>query len=80
MPGILEIPEVRQRLSRLWVEEYHGLDEYNERRKRTELIGGIACVERILGVNSHGEPLSELVTNLRSALKEALDFKREEVQ
>src|SRR4051812_1135647 len=41
MPGILEIPEVRQRVSRLSVQEYHRLDEYNQRRKRTELIRGI---------------------------------------
>src|SRR5687768_15580456 len=42
MSAILEIPEVRQRVSRLSVEEYHRLDEYNENGKRTELIRGIA--------------------------------------
>jgi len=41
MAGILEIPEVRQRLSRLSVEEYHRLDEYNENGRRTELIRGL---------------------------------------
>ncbi|MCI0744675.1 MAG: Uma2 family endonuclease [Verrucomicrobia subdivision 3 bacterium] len=39
--AILEIPEVRQRVSRLSVEEYHRLDEYNEHGRRTELIRGI---------------------------------------
>ena len=39
--AILEIPEVRQRVSPLSVEEYHRLDEYNERGRRTELIRGI---------------------------------------
>src|SRR5437867_201552 len=41
MSAILEIPEVRQRISRLSVEEYHRLDEYNENGRRTELIRGI---------------------------------------
>src|SRR6266704_872312 len=41
MPPILEIPEVRQRLSRLSVEEYHRLDEFNENGRRTELIRGL---------------------------------------
>src|SRR5438552_9993877 len=40
MAAILEIPEVRQRLSRLSVEEYHRLDEFNENGRRTELIRG----------------------------------------
>ncbi|HVM49581.1 MAG TPA: Uma2 family endonuclease [Candidatus Acidoferrum sp.] len=39
--AVLEIPEVRQRLSPLTVEEYHRLDEYNERGRRTELIRGL---------------------------------------
>src|SRR5256885_12901615 len=38
---ILEIPEVRQRVSPLSVEEYHRLDEFNEHGKRTELIRGV---------------------------------------
>src|SRR6266568_4221316 len=42
MSTILEIPEVRQRVSRLSVEEYHRLDEFNENGRRTELIRGIA--------------------------------------
>src|SRR5207237_411892 len=41
MPAILEIPEVRERLSRLSVEEYHRLDEFNENGRRTELIRGL---------------------------------------
>jgi hypothetical protein len=41
MAAIPEIPEVRQRVSPLSVEEYHRLDEYNERGRRTELIHGI---------------------------------------
>ena len=41
MSGILEILEVRQRVSRLSPEEYHRLDEFNENGRRTELIRGI---------------------------------------
>lgn len=41
MSAILEIPEVRQRVSRLSVENYHRLDEFNERGRRTELVRGI---------------------------------------
>src|SRR5438309_1717344 len=41
MTAILDIPEVRQRVSRLSVEEYHRLGEFNENGKRTELIRGI---------------------------------------
>src|SRR5438093_28147 len=41
MPAILEIPEVRQRVSRLSLDEYHRLDEFNEHGRRTELIRGI---------------------------------------
>lgn len=41
MSAILEIPEVRQRVSPLSVEEYHRLSEYNERGRRTELFRGI---------------------------------------
>src|SRR5262245_3755541 len=46
MPGILELPEVRQRVSPLSVQEYHRLGEFNERGKRTELIRGIV-IEKI---------------------------------
>ena len=41
MTAILEIPEVRQRVSRLSVAEYHRLEEFNQNGKRTELIRGI---------------------------------------
>lgn len=41
MSPILEIPEVRKRVSPLTVEEYHRLDEFNENGRRTELIRGI---------------------------------------
>jgi Uma2 family endonuclease len=41
MTAILDLPGVRQRVSRLSVKEYHRLDEFNENGKRTEFIRGI---------------------------------------
>ena len=38
----------------------------------------IGWVEEIPGVNSQGKTRSELLKNLRSALKEALEFNRED--
>ena len=46
MSAILELPEVRQRVSPLSVEEYHRLGEFNGHGKRTELIRGIV-IERM---------------------------------
>lgn len=39
--GLLDIPEVRQRISRLTVADYHRLGEFNTHGRRTELIRGI---------------------------------------
>jgi len=41
MNAILELPEVRARVSRISVEDYHKQPERNENGKRTELIRGI---------------------------------------
>src|SRR5208282_3732974 len=41
MAPLLDIPEVRQRLSRLSVEEYHRLGEFNDHGRRTELVRGL---------------------------------------
>jgi len=46
MSAILDIPEVRQRISPLSVEEYHRLDEFNENGRRTELVRGIV-IEKV---------------------------------
>ncbi len=40
----------------------------------------IGWIEEIPGVNSQGETREELVTNLRSALSEALQMNREEAR
>lgn len=41
MTAILELSEVRRRISPLSVEDYHRLGEFNEHGRRTELIRGI---------------------------------------
>src|ERR1041385_949471 len=46
MPALLDIPEVRERISRISVEEYHQLGEYNENGRRTELMRGI-IIEKV---------------------------------
>jgi hypothetical protein len=43
MPALLELPEVRERVSTLTVDEYHRLDEFNEHGRRTELTRGIVA-------------------------------------
>ncbi len=41
MSSILELPEVRERVSHISVADYHKMDEFNDNRRRTELIRGI---------------------------------------
>jgi Uma2 family endonuclease len=57
MTDILEIPDVRRRVSPLSVEEYHQLGELNENGRRTELIRGI-IIEKM-----SKSPLHSLVTS-----------------
>src|SRR5947208_441229 len=57
MAAILEIPEVRRRVSPLTVEEYHRLGEFNENGRRTELIRGI-IIEKM-----SKSPLHRIVTS-----------------
>ena len=46
MVAILEMPEVRRRVSRLSVEEYHRLNEFNENGRRTELLHGVVIEKK----------------------------------
>jgi len=59
MAAILEIPEVRQRVSPLSVEEYDRLDEFNENGRRTELIRGIV-IEKMSKSPLHSIVVSRL--------------------
>jgi Uma2 family endonuclease len=67
MATILEIPEVRQRVSPLSVEEYHRLDEFNENGRRTELIRGIV-IEKMSKSPLHSIVISRLYRLLISLL------------
>jgi Uma2 family endonuclease len=64
MSAILEIPEVRQRFSKLTIEEYHRLDEFNGNRRRTELIRGVV-LEKIKKSALHVAIASRLYSRLR---------------
>ncbi len=45
MSSILDLPEVRDRVSPITVKDYHRLSEFNEHGKRTELIRGIVIAK-----------------------------------
>jgi Uma2 family endonuclease len=77
MAAILEIPEVRRRLSRLSVKEYHRLDEYNEQRHRTELIRGL-MIEKISKSPSHRTIASLLFKLLLGQLPRGYSVWKEE--
>ena len=69
MTSILEIPEVRQRVSPLSVEEYHRLDEFNENGKRTELIRGV-IIEKMSKSPLHasiGKRIYDLIASMLAA-------------
>jgi Uma2 family endonuclease len=77
MTAILEIPEVRQRVSRLSVAEYHGLGEFNENGRRTELIRGI-LIEKMSKSPLHRSICSRLYKMLLAALPTGYSVWKEE--
>src|SRR5882672_1589954 len=77
MPAILEIPEVRQRVSPLSVEEYHRLDEFNENGHRTELIRGI-LIEKMSKSPLHSSLAKRLYDLISTALPEKFVVRRED--
>jgi len=77
MSAILEIPEVRQRVSRLSVEEYHRLDEFNHNGRRTELIRGIV-IEKMSKSPLHRILASRLYQLLLALLPEGYSVWKEE--
>jgi Uma2 family endonuclease len=77
MSAILEIPEVRQRLSPLSVEEYHRLGEYNENSRRTELIRGFV-IEKMSKSPLHSMIGSRLHRLLLAQLPEGYSLWKEE--
>ncbi len=77
MAAILELPEVRQRVSPLSVEEYHRLDEFNERGRRTELIRGIV-IEKMSKSPSHRTIVSLLYRLLLARLPQGFTVWQEQ--
>jgi Uma2 family endonuclease len=77
MSVILDIPEVRKRISPLSVEEYHRLDEFNEHGRRTELIRGIV-IEKMSKSPLHRTVASRLYKLLLAQLPEGYSVWKEE--
>jgi Uma2 family endonuclease len=77
MPAILDIPEVRQRVSRLSVEEYHRLDEFNENGRRTELIRGI-LIEKMSKSPLHAAVAKRLYDLISRMLPRGFVVRRED--
>jgi Uma2 family endonuclease len=77
MSAILDIPEVRQRISPLSVEEYHRPDEFNSNGRRTELIRGI-LIEKRPKSPLHCTLSSRLHRLLTGCLPEAFSVWKEE--
>jgi Uma2 family endonuclease len=77
MSAILDIPEVRRRVSRLSVEEYHRLGEYNENGRRTELIRGI-LIEKTSKSPLHSALAKRLYDLIAKVLPVGLIARRED--
>jgi Uma2 family endonuclease len=77
VPTILDIPGVRERISRLSVAEYHRLDEYNENGRRTELIRGIV-IEKMSKSPLHRNVCSRLFKLLLASVPAGFTVWKEE--
>ena len=77
MPALLDIPEVRQRVSPLTVEEYHRLGECNEHGRRTELIRGLV-IEKMSKSPLHRTISSLLYKLILSQLPQGYSVWKEE--
>src|SRR5688572_25044460 len=77
MSPILEIPEVRQRVSPLSVEDYHRLGEFNGNDRRTELIRGIV-IEKMSKSPLHRILAKRLYDSIARMLPEGFLVHKEE--
>jgi len=77
MPAILEIPEVRRRVSPLTVEEYHRLGEFNENGRRTELIRGVV-IEKMSKSPLHAALGKRLYDLIAAQLRPGFVVRRED--
>ncbi len=77
MAAILEMPEVRARVSPLSVDEYHRLNEFNENGRRTELIRGIV-IEKMSKTPLHRTISALLLKLISNQLPEGYTVWKEE--
>jgi len=77
MSAILEIPEVRQRVSPLSVAEYHRLEEFNEHGRRVELVRGIV-IEKISKSPLHASLAKRLYDLIAGMLGAGFIVRRED--
>ncbi len=77
MPAILEIPEVRQRVSPLSVEQYHQLGEFDRHHRRTELIRGIV-IEKMSKSPLHSFIAKRLYDRIAALISPGLTVRRED--
>jgi Uma2 family endonuclease len=71
------MPEVRQRLSRLSVEEYHRLGEFNGKGRRAELIRGLV-IEKMSKSPLHSAMAKRLYDLIASMLPAGFVVRRED--
>jgi Uma2 family endonuclease len=77
MSAILDLPEVRERVSPLTVEEYHRLEEFNEHGRRTELVRGI-IIQKMSKSPLHRFIASSLYDRLSAQLPKGFSVWKEE--
>ena len=77
MFSALDLPALRQRVSMLSVKEYHQLGEFNENRKRTELIRGIV-IEKMSKSPLHSKIASRIYRLVLAALPAGYSAWKEE--
>ena len=75
--AILEMPEVRQRVSPLSLEEYHRLGEFNENGRRTELIRGIV-IEKTSKSPAHSTTVALLYRLLLARVPKVFTVRQEQ--
>ena len=77
MFSALDLPALRQRVSKLSLKEYHQLGEFNENRKRTELIRGIV-IEKMSKSPLHCTIASLLERTLNPRIPHGFCLRRED--
>jgi Uma2 family endonuclease len=76
MTALLDMPEIRERVSPLSVAEYHQLGEFNENGRRTELIRGI-LIEKMSKSPLHYYLIETLRRMLSGQMQRDWDLRQE---